>query len=290
MENKTGLDRITPSMLMSYVECPKLFYYRDWLGLKFQSDMRHLNFGTCVHEGIDTMYALYDFNFGGAWEAETFTKVKNKFVKCWKAFPIDKEEFKRFKKTKKGEASGLKSAEELHKHMEEDGIAMLKDMWEQKEMLIMDYGLDVSDVEVAVKMPLICPNNPEKQLPIPISMRVDGRTTSGVTVEFKTAGGKYNEHETRNKLQGRSYAFESYQNYQNKNPRVVYVILLKGLKTNGTRVQVIDLQYTEADMEMYYNEVDAILQKIANREFDVPAKGHSPWCDCRKYEELLKVD
>lgn len=285
-----GLERITPSMLVQYMECPKLFYYRDWLGIRIPGDMRHLNFGTSIHEGIDRMYDLYDFNFGGAWEGQEFESVKNAFIEKWSKYPIDLEEFSRYKCSKKGKESSIASPEELHKHMMDDGIAMLRDLWDQKELLVAEYGVDVKDIEIPVKMPLINPNDTNDKHPIPISMRIDGRTKSNVTIEFKTSGGRYNEEDTRKKLQGRSYAFEEFQNYKNDNPRVVYVILLKDVKTDGKRVQVVDLQYDRADMEMYYNEVGAILQKIANREFNPPLKGHMPYCECRKYEELLKVD
>lgn len=287
--NEIGLHRITPSMLMSYTECPKLFYYRDWLGIKIPQDERHLNFGTSIHEAIDTMYAIYDRNFGNGWDGQIFETVEKSFLSKWKKYPISKEEYDRFALTKKGFESGISDEKELHKMMEEDGLLMLRDLWDEKEVLLAEYDLDVSETELPMKMPLINPINPEEQLPIPISMRIDGRTVDGVTVEFKTSGGKYNEEDTRNKLQGRSYAFESFQNYKNDNPRVIYVVLLKNRAT-GSRVQVIDLQYDRSDMESYYEEVNVILQKIANREFEAPIKGHAPYCECMKYEKLLNVN
>lgn len=282
-----GLHRITPSMLMTYNECPKLFYYRDWLGIKFESDMRHLNFGTSIHAAIDHMYVIYDRNFGGGWEHEVFESVEKEFKEIWKKYPISLQEFNRYKQTKNGSNSLATNPKELHKEMEEDGIAMLKDLWDMKEVLLVNHELDVDKTEIPVKMPLYNPSNPDEQHPIPISMRIDGRTVKDVTVEFKTSSGKYDEDDTRKSLQGRSYAFERFQNYQDNNPKVVYVVLLKNRTKD--RVQVIELQYDRSDMESYYHEVGAILQKIANREFDRPLRGHNTYCDCNKYEKLLTV-
>lgn len=288
VNKEIGLNRITPSMLMTYNECPKLFYYRDWLGIKFPQDMRHMNFGTSIHEALDNIYSQYDNNFGGGWDGADFNKTVETFKRMWKKYLISKEEFERFAVTKKGFESGCKNANDLWKMMYDDGLLMLKDYWNEKEILLTDYGIDMEDTEIPVKMMMNNPTNPEESHPIPISMRIDGRTKDNVTVEFKTSGGRYNEEETRQKLQGRSYAFEGYQNYQHKNPRVVYIILLKNRKKDS-RVQVIDLKYDESDMEMYYNEVGVILQKIANREFEAPLKDHKPYCQCGEYERMLKV-
>src|SRR3954462_4727102 len=81
-----GMDRISPTQLQTYEECPLNFYYQCWLGLRLEDDRMHMEFGNAVQRAIEMIYALYDDNFGGAWEAEEkdgFAKVEKVFKDNW---------------------------------------------------------------------------------------------------------------------------------------------------------------------------------------------------------------
>ena len=45
-----------------------------------------------------------------------------------------------------------------------------------------------------------------------------------------------------------------------------------------------------ADLLAFDKRVRSILEKIRNREFDRPQKGHPFFCDCQKFEDLLTLD
>lgn len=280
--SKIGLDRISPSALQCYEDCPKNFYYSCWLGLQLpEKEERHMKFGTAIHETLDFLYSNYDRNFNGGWQGFSFDLLQEEFERKWKPSMITDYEFCVYKQKKN---SPLNSKKELYEDMFDDGIEMLKSYWEEKDVL-MSNGVDVYKTEIPIRVPLLHPVS-KKPLPIPLSLRIDGLTTSGSIVEFKTSSGKYVEEETRRKIQGLSYSFVKYQE-TGRVPRVHYVILLKGKAKE--RIQHITLDFDEADMQAYWNRVNATLQKILNREFERSRIGHMPYCDCYKFDELLNV-
>ena len=286
-KNEIGIDHYSPSSLMTYESCPKLFYYTYWLGIKIPEaqDQRHLQFGTAVHASLDHIYALYDNNFGGGWIGAKFSSVKRRFLENFKFIHISDDEFMRFIKTKKG--SFYKTKEQLYNAMVEDGLNMLQEYWDNKELLLSEHNIDITKTEIPVKGFLENPLKKEEFHPIPVSMRLDGRNRNGSIVEFKTSSSKYNEDETLHKLQGLAYAFSIYQE-EKYVPEVIYVILLKGQK-EGKRLQVIHLHYTEEDMIMFYNRVEVILQKMKNKEFSKPIKDHPFFCQCDIYTAALTI-
>ena len=289
-EKEIGLDRISPSALDCYLTCPKLFYYRNWLGLKLESDSRHFAFGTAVHAALENLYLQYDRNFGGAWEGAEYKRYQRAFDDNWKPSHISEEEFEKYVLTKKGQESGFTKKDHLYECMKKDGHAMIKSYWDNKEWLLTEHGIDIIETEEYMRVEMYSPEDPKDKLPIPLSMRLDALGTpeeDDKIIEFKTSAGKYNEEETREKIQGRCYSWGKYT-VDKKVRDVDYVILLKDRKTDN-RLQVIHLKYDVPDMMHFYEQVKSILQKIANREFSPPPIGHAFWCDCKKFDELLDV-
>lgn len=285
-----GIDRFSPSSLDCYESCPKLFYYTYWLGLKIPEgqDKRHLQFGTAIHAALDEIYLQYDNHFGGGWSAGNISRSIGKFKEQFKINHISDDEFERVKKTKKG--SEWESKEDLFNSMYLDGVEMLEEYWRQKEFLLTEYGIDVVKTEIVVKGFFENPVKKGEFLPIPASMRLDGRARDKSIIEFKTSGQKYNVEETKKKIQGLSYAFSVYQE-EGFVPKTTYIVLLKNIpmESSKERIQVIPLEYNEQDMLAYYPRVEKIIQDIYNREFSRPMLGHMPYCDCIKFDEALKI-
>lgn len=287
-EEQIGLDRFSPSQLDMYEGCPKLFYYRVFLGLQADEDSRHFAFGTAIHAALENLYIQYDDNFGGAWEAADKKEYLKAFTDRWKIHHIGDDEFKRFLETKKGKESGYKKKEELYNYMKADGLAILKEYWDKKEWLLTEYGIDGKDTELYKRIQVTNPLDPTEKLPIPMSMRIDITYKDGAAGDFKTSGGNYNPKEAREKIQGLCYTYALYAESGKVN-HFDYIVLKKGMKTDGNRIQVVRLEYDKEDLAAWYQRVKSILQRIANREFDAPSVGHSPWCDCRKFDKLLDI-
>lgn len=287
-----GLDRISPTMLQTYEDCPLNFYYQCWLGLKLEDDRMHMDFGNAVQRAIEVIYAIYDNNFGGAWEAEKGSfedKVLYTFKQHWTKHQVPDISFKKFMSTKAGKESGFTDKSQLYKAMYDDGVAILQSYWNDKEMLLTKHDLDLEDFEIMMRVEMHNPANPSEKLPIPLSGRIDAKNRKTTKlIDFKTSKGAYNEEDSRKLMQCRAYPFAWLMKHNVFIPNFDYVVLRKGLKSPD-RVQVVSLKFDEADMLAFYEQVKSILTKIANREFSRPRSGHANFCDCYKFEKLLDV-
>ena len=278
-----GLEKISPSQLDCYEQCPKLFYYRDWLKLQIDQDRIHMDYGNAIHLAIEMIYIEYDNHFGGGWQAGNFDKVVDRFLQAWKQSNVPQSSYQRIMETKFGKKMEFRSKEDLYEYMKEDGIKMLASYWKEKEVLLVEHGLDLVQFEIPMKVPMVNPSDSTDRLPIPLSLRIDAETRDGKKgADFKTSKGKYNEDETRKKIQGQLYCMaKGYREFD-------YIVLRKDLKSDD-RIEVVTLKYDDADMQALYHRVEAILTNISQRNFSPPKIGHALWCDCRKYEELLSV-
>lgn len=282
-KEQIGLEKISPSQLDCYESCPRLFYYRDWLKLSLDQDKLHLDYGNAIHGAMESVYLEYDNHFGGGWQAGDIKKVIDRFSSLWKEKHVTFASWEKTMMTNFGKEMDFKSPKALWRYMYDDGIKIIESYWREKERLLVEHGLDLVEFEIPMRVPMVNPANPKEQLPIPLSLRIDAQTRDGKKgVDFKTSKSKYDADDTRKKIQGQCYCFaKGYREFD-------YVVLRKDLKSDD-RVEVVSLLYDEADMQAFYFRVEAILAKIAQREFEKPIRGHANWCDCIKYEALLNV-
>ncbi len=291
-KEQIGLERITPSMLQAYEDCPLNFYYSCWLGLKLEDDARHhMDFGNSVQDSIEVIYSMYDNNFGGAWQAaeSRFDEVELFFKKSWSKDKITEAGFHKFMETRAGKESGYTKKEQLHKQFYDDGIAILKSYWAEKDNLIAQHDLDLDEFEVMIKVEMVNPTDPTDKLPIPISGRIDAKNRNKTKlIDFKTSKGAYSEEKSRKLIQCRAYPFMWWLKNGEWILNFDYIILRKGL-VREERVQIINLKFDEADMLMFFAQVKSILTKIANREFPRGREDHQSFCDCYKFEKMLTL-
>jgi hypothetical protein len=271
MENKLtaeqiGMEKISPSALMCYEECPLLFYYKYWLGLKISdTNQRHLKFGTAYHAAIENIYNQFDDNFKAGWEYSEVSIAIEEFEQHFKLKDISDEEFQRVLLMKSNKFS---TKEELYESMLEDGKSMIRHYWKNKEYLMSEFEINIHESEIPMKVRMINPANPNESLPIPLSLRLDARTKGKeIIVEQKTSSSKYDEDETRKKLQGRCYAYAHWLTEKVIPKNVTYIINLKNKAEGKNELQVIVLKFDESDLQELYHYIESILQKIANREF-----------------------
>ena len=248
--NDLGLKRISPSMLMQYRACPRLFYYESWLGLKLPQEMQHLDFGTAIHAAIDTIYEGRNEN--GTWSNDS---------SAYKALEVFNSKFLR---------TSCQSDQQFAE-MVADGIEIIRAYWAEKDILLAK-GIDLM-------------YNPETKEPleIPLSYRLDCIAKNHKVVEFKTSSTVYDEFEVRARPQSLCYVW-AYYNKHGVIPTLDYVVMRKKIKKN--KIQHLSFVYVMADLMAFDAEVRTILNKIRNREFSRPVQGHF-MCNCTKYDEAL---
>jgi len=283
MNRELGINRISPSMIMEYMKCPKSFFYKIWLGLKLPQSMRHLEFGTAIHAAIDNIYEQYTAEDG--WKNAELAIVKKQFIDRFKPEHVSIWEFQQKPEKYPDPAQ---AAAEVYKEMYEDGLEIIKEYWDEKEELRAVHGIDPVKFEVILKIPVFHPETGEK-LEVPMSGRLDAISEDTSIVEFKTSKAPYDEIETRALPQSRSYNLMYYCKHGKLPKRLTYVVMLKGRKRGGGRIQVLSYEYDKMDICSFFEEVKAILAKIRNREFDKPSIGHDRWCDCTKFDEYLTL-
>lgn len=269
-----GINRISPSMLMEYESCPKLFYYRSWLGLKLPQPQVHFKFGDAIHAAIGNIYDQMDKKT--KWKLAEMKIAKNLFLKMFTLECLDRDLYG-------SEEERVAKFEE----MRDDGVAIIKTFWDRKEEMLIQHRINPMQFEIGGKVP-IKNLSTGKELEVPISFRLDAVNDSEEhIIELKTSKAKYDEQETRNSLQALSYVtvkfFETGKVY-----KLTYVVMLKGRKSED-RIQILPYTYDEADIMSFIAKVEITLEKIRNREFDRPAMGHQNWCDCYRFEEALDV-
>lgn len=288
-KEQIGLDKISPSQLATYEECPLLFYYQTYLKIEMPENKLHMDFGTAIHEAIEKIYLQYDNHFGGGWQGTTIKEAERCFLKNWKEHMVTEEMLNDYAFTADGRKYNFTTPKQLYNFFKEDGLIILESYWNEKERLLTEFGHDLKHFEIPNKTHLKNPLNPDEQLPIPLSYRIDAATRDwDKIVDFKTSKAKYNVNETHKKLQGRLYLLAHWSETGEFNGKFDYTVLRKQMKSED-RIEVVPLQYTMDDMAETYLRVEVILQKIANKEFTAPTRGHPSWCRCRNYQEALKV-
>jgi hypothetical protein len=265
------LEKISPSSLMCYEKCPKLFYYTTILGLKLPQSMVHLEFGTAIHAAVDEIYSQR--NPDGFWkEDDTADKAKEVFQKTFKE--------KYYDKIDDDEKAAMITK---YPEMVEDGLLIIDAFWAEKEKFLTVDGIDMEEFEIIKKF---TPFNPETKEPWPVmlSCRLDGLAKNDIIVEYKTSSKPYDIFETRASLQSLSYAFAKYCE-TGRIYTVYYIVMLK--KRKKDRIQVLRIQYDKTDLLMFDAKVRSMLDAIDAHDFRAPLKGHDFFCDCRKFDELL---
>lgn len=278
-----GINRITPSGLMMYESCPKAFYYCVYLGLKLPQSMVHFEFGTAIHDAIAVMYAGRKED--GTWDNVSEKAAFDALTEFNKKFTI--ESCKDLTINENGRTRPMTGQERIEKfkEMSQDGFELLKAYWQEKEILLAK-GFDPIQFEIPGKDVVYNPETKEP-LPIPLSYRLDAILRGHGVGEFKTSSKPYDNFETRARSQSLCYIWAYWHKYQTI-PVLHYVVLIK--KRKKDKLQHLMFDYDMGDILEFDARVRSILEQIKNREFNAPVRGHDRFCDCRKYDELLKID
>lgn len=253
------LERISPSMLGSYISCPLAFYYGYIAKIQLTTTKIHLVFGGAVHKSIEAMYN------GHLAPMEVF-----------------KTEFKK----EELDPEGAKMYAEYYML----GLEMLKNYFEFHPTLDAMYQLNAGKQEFKFKIPVKNPITGQMSR-IPLSGILDRITDGRRIIEYKTSKTKWKASETRFKIQSLLYNLWYYTVYEQIADETLYFVLLKKYKQTKRDdvIQVISYKPTLEDLAGAWEEVDFIIDKIESGHFERPMFGHANYCDCYKYERMLGV-
>ena len=254
---KQLLDRFSPSAILTYLDCPRSFYFNYVAKIRLPQKQIHLLFGSAVHAAIENIYENQD---------------------PYKIFEVTFD-INRLTEEEKS----------LHAEYILLGREMIKNYIPEHETLNKLYNLNDGQSELYVKRKLVNPLT-GKETAIPMSGRLDRLTNDGIVVEYKTSKAAWNPKETRYKIQTLMYNLWYYSEYGKMPKETIYIILLKKYKTtrkNDKTVQVLSNHSTINDIASMFDEIELILEKINNREFPEAQGYHPPYCDCKKMAAAL---
>lgn len=261
MQNSNKIEKFSPSAIITYLNCPLLFYYQYIAKIQLPQKQLHLLFGGAVHFAIEAMFK----------KREPYSAFKEYFLED-KLLPEEKH---------------------FHKEYFELGQEMIKNYLLEHTVLNSLYNLDKGKSELYIKRKLINPLTGEESS-IPMSGRIDRLTDAGIVIDYKTSGKKWTEEDVGYKIQTQLYNLWYYSEYKKLPLETLYIILLKKYKKvdkEGDQViQLLSKHCTIDELASAFEEVEIIINKINNGEFERPNKWHPNYCDCYTYEEHLNFN
>lgn len=258
-ESNFKIDRISPSMMMTYTNCPLDFYYSYIAKIRIEGENLHLLFGSAVHGAIEAMY-------------EGHLNPVDKFDEIFVKEELDAESKKSF-----GEYYLL-------------GHEMVKNYLEFHPILDTRFALKAGISEHRVRAPIQNPITKE-YLRVPLSGILDRLTDGHRIIEYKTAKKKWDTSEERFKVQTLLYNLWYLTEYGKIADETVYLILLKKYRktVRDETTQIIAFKPTIEDLAEMWEKVDTTLDMIEAGQFERPGGRHPPYCNCYKYERMLNI-
>lgn len=250
------LDRFSPSMINSYLDCPLSFYYQYIAKIKLPRKPQ-LVLGSAVHAGIEN----------------SFTGSIDPFKAFEQEYDKDSSEF----------------SKEDNEEQKRIGRVLLQNFLHVKPEFDLTYNLSAGESEKRVLKKLENPVTGEV-MEIPMSGIIDRLTNDDVIFEFKTASKKWDKDAANFRAQTLLYNLWFYSEKKRLPKETVYIIMLKNGKVGSEGIQILKSNHDIGDLACAFEEVEIILQKIKHGMFEKPAGWHPPWCDCKKYQELLDVN
>ena len=250
------IDRFSPSGIIDYISCPKMFYYKYVAKVQLPQKQIHLVFGSAIHAGLEGL----------------FTK---------------KDPYKEFEKYFLKEKL-MDDEQNLFQEYLVLGKDMLRNYLERHETLNKLYGLNEGESEKYERDFIVNPLSGEKSS-LPMSSKTDRITDSERIIEFKTSKRKWKKNALNFTIQTKLYSLRHFANTGRLPEEIVYIILLKEFNKydKSQKIQVLTTNYTKQDLAQTFEQVELILSKINNNEFNRSYGFHSPYCDCFRYEEVL---
>lgn len=271
MDNTLPIDRITASMINSYLECPPLFYYQYVAKIQLPQKQQHLLFGSAVHKAIEMMYKGDKNPY--AWFDRTLDKKK-----------LLQDEIDEHKK---------KTGKDLHAELTKLGHEMIKNYMEYHPKLDALYDLNNGDSELYVKRKLIHPFTGQEST-LPMSGVLDRLTNTGRILDYKTAAQKWDPKSAAAKVQTLLYNLWYYSEKNEIAEETLYCVLLKKFKQHkhDQVIQMVSTHVTLDDLAQTFDEVELIVEKIRQGIFEGDPRSYGFFAkqELKRYEEALLLE
>ena len=174
MQQEYPINRISPSMISSYMDCPRLFYYQYIAKIQLPQKQQHLLFGSAIHKGIEMMYK----------------KDLKPFAAFKKTLDIDKL---------------MDDEKHVYPELLKLGKEMLTNYIEYHPKLESLYHLDNGVSEKYVRRKLINPITGQEST-LQFSGILDRLTSHGIIIDYKTSANKWDPDSAASKVQTLLYS------------------------------------------------------------------------------------
>lgn len=257
-ENPFIIDRISPSMFMSYTACPLAFYYAYIAKIQLPQVMIHFVFGSAIHKVLEEAHAgktNYDEIFTANFQPEMLDEAS-------------RAEYSKYYLM---------------------GLEMIKNYMFEYPMLDNMYQMSKGRTELRFRQHVTNPLTGEVSS-VPLSGIVDLLTDSHHIIDYKTAGKKWDEKDAKSRVQSLLYNLWFYTEYGHIADETLYLVLLKKFKKSSKdqTLQVVRYQATAEDLAAIFDELELVVEKINAGIFP---RGNCVrgLCDCYKYESHLRL-
>lgn len=253
------IDRISASMINSYLECPQLFYYQYIAKIQLPQKQQHLLFGSAIHKALEMM-----------------TKGDPNPVSWFdKTLDINKL----------GE-----DEKHLHPELVKLGYEMLQNYKDYYPKLNGLYRLEGGQAEKYFRRKLINPITGQEST-LPFSGVLDHLTIEGRIIDYKTAASFWDPDSAASKVQTLLYNLWYYSEFNEVAEETLYFVLLKKYKQHkhDQVIQVVSTHVSLEDMAAAFDEVELIVEKIRQGIYDAPKSGIGFFAkqELARYEEAL---
>lgn len=247
------IERISHSAIRDYLSCPALFYYRHILKLRLPEKPVDLAFGKAMHLALE-LYQKF--------------AVDPILTFCSNFSKDDTDNI------------------EKYLMLYEKGQDLLKEYLAQQELFKIAKIEIVKTEEKLVMTDVIDPKTGTKLLFKELVGVIDFETKDERIGDYKTASKPYTADDILDSMQPTIYYLLYYLEHGKLPESFIYIVFLKKRKRDP--IQILETARTFEDISQFILLANDVYRKVENKEFEKTHDEHA-WCDCKKYEELLRI-
>jgi CRISPR/Cas system-associated exonuclease Cas4 (RecB family) len=246
------LERISPSMVNTYLFCPRQFYFEYVKRRELPWTPIALLFGQAIHRAVAV-------DGRGGDMIHTFQEVFDE---------------------------GQLSPQDQDEHAEHLvlGESLLSEYLERKRELANEYNIvQGGDAERYLTQDIKNPMTGEP-LELPLSFKCDYLSPGGTLVEYKTSKRAWRSFDEKVLLQTGLYAMGLSAELEEPLKQILYIVFLKDRHADE-RIQTLVVDPNDEDMDAAFNIAKDVIGNIKKGHFDRPTR-HWRDCRCLDFERL----
>lgn len=248
------LERISPSMVSTYLFCPRQFYYEYIEKIELPWTPIPLLFGQAIHKAVEV-----DRNGNDMIEAFREIFDKNKL--------------------------SSEDQEKYDSHITL-GVDLLKEYEQRKDAIALTHQIvPGGDAERWLIREIENPATGEI-LELPLSFKYDYLMPGGNLVEYKTSKRTWNRFDDKVLLQTGLYAMGLAATLDEPVKQILYIVFVKDPHASK-KIQTLPVEPTEEQMDAAFDIAKSVISKIKQGKFNRP-KRHWRGCRCIAQEAITR--